>query len=105
MTTDYLDKYSVEELQGYFSDFHKDFYGTRPRFATPEQWRSREWLVDHIEAIHDTMDAMKATFAGREELRAAGWVIDEADYAEIIDPAEYAEWSADLDAQAYGEAV
>ena len=76
-----LAQYSVEELQGYFSDFHKDFYGFRPRYATPEQWRSREWLETAINRIHDTMDAMKATFAGREELRAQGWVIEETELA------------------------
>ena len=92
---------SVDELQGIYSDFHKDFYGWRPRGATPEQWVSREFLVARINAIHDDMDAMKATPAGRAELRANGWVID--DEPEVIDPAEYAEWSAELDAQFYGE--
>lgn len=93
---------SVDELQGYYSDFHKDFYGWRPRGATPEQWRNREFLVFQINVIHDVMDAMKATPAGRAELRRDGWVID--DEPEVIDPAEYADWSAELDAQYYGEA-
>jgi hypothetical protein len=92
---------SVDELQSYYSDFHKDFHGWRPRGATPEQWRDREFLVAQINSIHDALDAMKATPQGRAELRAAGWVID--DEPEVVDPAEYAEWSADLDAQAYGE--
>lgn len=104
MTQNHLAQYNVEELQGYFSDFHKDFYGFRPRFATPEQWRSREWLESSINAIHDTMDAMKKTYSGREELRIAGWIIDEADFNDVIDPEEYACWSADADAVAYGEA-
>jgi hypothetical protein len=73
----HLAQYNVEELQGYFSDFHKDFFGFRPRYATPEQWRSREWLEAAINAIHDEMDAMKKTFMGREELRRQGWIIDE----------------------------
>ena len=103
--SNHLAQYTVEELQSYLSDFHKDFYGFRPRYATPEQWRSREYLEASINAIHNTMDRMKETFAGREELRANGWVIDEADFDEIVDPTEYAEWSADLDAQHYGEAV
>jgi hypothetical protein len=72
----HLSGYSVEELQGYFSDFHKDFYGFRPRYATPEQWRNREWLEERINAIHDTMDAMKKTAVGREELRAGGWDVE-----------------------------
>lgn len=93
---------TVEDLQGYYSDFHKDFYGWRPRSATPEQWRDREFLVAQINGVHDAMDAMKATPEGRAELRRAGWVID--DEPEVIDPAEYAEWSADLDAEFYAEA-
>jgi hypothetical protein len=95
-------QYNVEELQGYFSDFHKDYYGMRPRFATPEQWRDREWLEARITDIHNAMDARKLTFEGREQLRAEGWVVDEPD-PEIIDPLEYAAWSDYLDAQAYGE--
>lgn len=101
---DYLDKYSVEELQGYFSDFHKDFYGTRPRWGTPEQWRDRNWLVANIDSIHNAMDAMKKTYSGREQLRIQGWVIDEAEFDDVVDPEEYAQWSADADAVAYGEA-
>lgn len=93
---------SVDELQGYYSDFHKDFYGWRPRSATPEQWRDRGFLVEQINRIHDVMDAMKATPQGRAQLRAAGWVIE--DEPEVIDPQEYAEWSAELDAQFYAEA-
>ncbi len=93
---------TVEDLQGYYSDFHKDFYGWRPRSATPEQWRDRAFLVAQINGIHDALDAMKTTPQGRAELRAAGWVIE--DEPEVIDPQEYAEWSADLDAQFYAEA-
>ena len=89
---------SVEELQSYLSDFHKDFFGFRPRYATPEQWRSREYLEAAINAIHNTMDKMKATAEGREELRANGWVINESDF----DVLEQAEESADADAVYYG---
>lgn len=101
----HLDQYTVEELQSYLSDFHKDFFGFRPRYATPEQWRDREYLEAAINAIHNRMDAMKLTLEGRNELRANGWQIDEADFADIIDPEEYARWSADADAQSYGEQV
>ena len=99
---DYLSKYSVEKLQGYFSDFHKDFFGFRPRYATPEQWRDREWLEAAINAIHNTMDKMKESYSGREALRIQGWIIDEAEFDDIIDPEEYATWSADQDAIHYG---
>jgi hypothetical protein len=102
MTQNHLAQYNVEELQGYFSDFHKDMYGFRPRFATPEQWRDREWLEASINAIHDEMDSMKKTFMGREELRRQGWIIDEAEFDNITDPEEYANWSADQDAIYYG---
>ena len=81
MSQNHLEQYSVEELQSYLSDFHKDFFGFRPRYATPEQWRSREYLEASINAIHNTMDKMKETAEGRAELRAAGWVIEEADCA------------------------
>ena len=77
MTQNHLAQYNVEELQGYFSDFHKDFFGFRPRYATPEQWRDREYLEAAINAIHNTMDKMKLTPAGRNELRANGWVVEE----------------------------
>ena len=102
MTQNHLAQYDVEQLQSYLSDFHKDFFGFRPRYATPEQWRSREYLEASINAIHDAMDAMKKTFSGREELRANGWVIDETEFEDIIDPEEYANWSADQDAIYYG---
>lgn len=105
MTQNHLAQYNVEELQGYFSDFHKDFYGFRPRaLGSDEDWRNRDWLEAQINRIHDTMDAMKKTYSGREELRIAGWIIDEAEFNDIIDPEEYACWSADADAVAYGEA-
>ena len=77
MSDNHLDTLSVDDLQSYFSDFHKDFYGFRPRSATPEQWRSAEWLKSSITAIHDVMDQMKETTAGREELRRNGWHIEE----------------------------
>jgi hypothetical protein len=73
----HFDDMSVDELQSYFSDFHKDYYGFRPRFATYEQWNDREWLVEHINGIHDAMDELKKTPEGRAELRANGWVIEE----------------------------
>jgi hypothetical protein len=78
MSDDFPDM-NVEELQSYFSDFHKDYYGFRPRFATPEQWQNRAWLVEHINAIHNAMDELKKTPEGRAQLRAEGWVIEESE--------------------------
>ena len=73
----HFDDLTVDELQSYFSDFHKDYYGFRPRFATPEQWRDRDWLIERIDAIHDDLDERKKTPEGRASLRAEGWVIEE----------------------------
>ena len=70
----------LDELQSYFSDFYKDFYGFRPRFATAEQWNNSEWLIMHIQDIHDVMEKMSTTFEGREQLRNEGWSINESDY-------------------------
>jgi hypothetical protein len=98
MSQNHLADLSVEELQSYLSDFHKDFYGFRPRSATPEQWRDRAYLEASINAIHDTMDSMKETPEGRAELRSQGWVINESDF----DVLEQAEESANADAQYYG---
>jgi hypothetical protein len=80
MSNNHFDGMSVDELQSYFSDFHKDYYGFRPRFATPEQWQSRDWLVERINGIHDAMDALKKTPEGRKQLRAEGWVIEESEF-------------------------
>ena len=76
-----FDDLTVEELQSYFSDFHKDFYGFRPRgYYTPAEWQNRDVLVKAINQIHDAMDEMKKTPEGREQLRSEGWQIDEKDY-------------------------
>lgn len=84
-------QYSVEELQGYFSDFHKDFYGFRPRWGTEAEWNSREWLEGCIDAIHFQMDTLKLTFEGRESLREQGWLVEETD----PELAKQAKWLAD----------
>jgi len=82
--------FSVEELQGYYSDFHKDFYGCRPRGASAEQWANKQFLVAQINSIHDQMDQLKKTFEGREQLREQGWIIVEPE-SEL---AQHAEWLA-----------
>jgi hypothetical protein len=104
--------FSVDELQGYYSDFHKDFYGFRPRGADVEQWSSKQYLVGQINSIHDQIDQLKQTFEGREQLREQGWIIDETD-VELAQQASWlaqererkqAEAMADLDATYYGVA-
>jgi pyridoxine/pyridoxamine 5'-phosphate oxidase len=76
----YFDDMGIDDLQSYYSDFHKDYFGFRPRSSTPEQWVSRDWLIEQISAIHNAMDEMKKTYGGREQLRAEGWQIHEEDY-------------------------
>ena len=70
----------LEEAQSTFSDFHKDYYGFRPRFATTELWNSVEWLNEQIDGIHNVITERKKTPEGREQLRAEGWVIDEKEF-------------------------
>ena len=104
--------FSVEELQGYYSDFHKDLNGFRPRGATEAQWSSKQYLVFQINSLHDQMDQLKETFEGREQLREQGWIIEETD-TELAQQArwlaqererEQAEAMAELDATYYGVA-
>lgn len=78
MTGFYIN-HSVEELQSIFSDFYKDLYKHRPRFATVEQWKDKEWLIKSIDSLHLYMKKLSETFAGREELRENGWIIPETD--------------------------
>jgi hypothetical protein len=95
-----LSKYSVEELQGYYSDFYKDYYGHRPRFMLElDSWHSKEFLLGAINHIHDQIDRQKETFAGREELRAQGWIVEETD----PELARQAKWLADERKREYDE--
>ena len=80
MSNSHYENLNVDELQSYLSDFHKDFYGYRPRYATPEQWTNRDWLIERIDVIHSVMDDMKKTPAGRNQLRLDGWHIDESEF-------------------------
>lgn len=72
-----FDDMSVAQLQGYFSDFHKSIYGFRPRLFTTEQWYNIDWLKHEINSLHDYMDKMKATPAGRAQLEAEGWKFED----------------------------
>ena len=111
--SNFFSKYSIGELQGYFSDFHKDFYGFRPRFGDEGSWANRDWLEIQINHIHDEFDHLKETFAGREELRERGWVVEETD-AQLAQQAawlkaerdrKFEEEVAALDAKLYGDLV
>jgi hypothetical protein len=111
MTREFKD-FSVEELQSYYSDFHKDLNGFRPRSASIDQWSSKQFLVTQINSLHNQMDQLKQTFDGREQLREQGWIIEEPN-AELAQHAywlaqareqEQAEAMAELDATYYGVA-
>jgi hypothetical protein len=104
--------FSVEELQGYYSDFHKDLTGFRPRGATEEQWSSKQFLVTQINLLHNQMDLLKETYEGREQLREQGWIIEETD-PELAQQSQWlaqerereqAEIMAESDATYYGVA-
>ena len=76
------------DLGSFYSDFHKDVHGTRPRHMAlcASDYPDHESLVEAmshldrlVQGLQDYMDAMKATFQGREQLRDEGWQIDETD--------------------------
>ena len=76
------------DLGSFYSDFHKDVHGTRPRHMAlcASAYPDHESLVDaygHLErlvqGLQDYLTAMKATFQGREQLRDEGWQIEETD--------------------------
>jgi hypothetical protein len=80
----------LSDLQSYFSDYHKDFYGFRPR-PTADLWNDATWLQKQIDYIDSAIERMKETFEGREELRCNNWIIEEADPK----LAQQARWLAD----------
>ena len=76
------------DLASFYSDFHKDLYGVRPRSialcasAYPDHASLVEAMshLDRlVQGIQDYMTAMKSTFEGRETLRSEGWHIEETD--------------------------
>ena len=70
-----LSKYqemSMEELGSFVSDYHKDVHGFRPR--GDGLYANREALVAIAEGLEAYMEARRSTFAGRESMRADGWV-------------------------------
>ena len=69
----------LQELQSYWSDFHKDYYGSRPRGYTYAQVQDPVWLQEQIDKISSSMAFVKETFSGREMLREQGWIIEETD--------------------------
>ena len=69
----------LQNLQSEYSDLFKDHYGFRPRHDTDAQWNDEAYLEAQIQGIIDSIEGMKATFAGREELREQGWHVEETE--------------------------
>lgn len=74
---DDLDQYDTHGLQGYYSDFHKDLHGFRPRHHSEQEWNDSNKLKELIRGLHKYMDALKATPEGRAQLKADGWHFDD----------------------------
>lgn len=68
-------EYDYDELVGILSDYSKDVHGYRLRM----NGESKENVIKALEGIDKYMDNMHSTFAGREELRQNGWIIEESD--------------------------
>ena len=76
------------DLASFYSDYHKDVYGFRPRHLAliASAYETREALLEaksHLErlidGLGDYMKSMESTFEGRESLREDGWYIEETD--------------------------
>ena len=70
---DYPD-YDTEELASYFSDYHKDVHGVRPRWV---DHTDRVAVIEGIDALDRHMETMKSTQEGRAQLRADGWWVEQ----------------------------
>ena len=78
------------ELASYYSDFHKDVNGYRPRwiigcadgFTSVEELRAGLVQIRAaVDQLHADIERSKSTFEGREALREDGWLIEETDPA------------------------
>jgi len=65
------------ELGSLASDYHKDVHGFRPR--GDGLYANRDALIAILEGLDAYMASRRSTFAGREALRADGWVVLETD--------------------------
>ena len=68
----------LNELASYYSDYHKDVHGFRPRgWDVPTEtleYRIRD-LERRIASLDAYMDHMKSTEEGRARLREEGWYV------------------------------
>lgn len=61
-----LDTMTVEQLQGTYSDYHKELYGFRPRSMSPDQWTNADWLRSGIAALDAAAPAIIEAEAAQE---------------------------------------
>jgi hypothetical protein len=73
----------VEQLQSDFSDFHKEVYGFRPRYATPEQWNSEAWLLAELEKLEQASVAVFAEQDAQQQRDIATFEVRVADAIQL----------------------
>lgn len=64
--------YETEELASYFSDYHKDVHGVRPRWVNHTD---RVVIIEGIQALDRYMDWKQSTPEGLAQLREEGWAV------------------------------
>lgn len=98
-TTNY-ENLSTEDLANELYEFHRATWDYKLRF----DWEDRAYIIAQLEELHSYHERMRSTFAGRESMRAAGWVVAETDPM-FIQQAEWlaqerareqAEWAAEI---------
>ena len=65
------------ELGSLASDYHKAVHGFRP--CGDGLYANRDALIAILEGLDAYMEARRSTFAGRETMRADGWVVLETE--------------------------
>jgi hypothetical protein len=95
------------ELASFYSDFHKDVYGFRPRHMAlcACDYKTRDDLIQALADVREEIQSLKthlkeqqATFDGRERLREDGWYIEETE-PELIEKARLLAKKRDEDNQ------
>lgn len=72
----------LEELQGTYSDMHKEVYGFRPRNVSEQDWGSEKWLQ---EAIRDLHPVLVETIAAEETREKSAILEFESRVSEIME--------------------
>jgi len=80
-------QYDTEELASWFSDYHKDVHGVRPRWV---DHTDRVAVIDGIQSLDRYMESMRSTPEGRAQLRADGWHVEV--FEDDGQPDEAQEW-------------